>query len=105
MSKKLHKTDKGIEQAASFLSGLASINRLHLLCCIADGEKNVTELIQETGIAQTSVSQHLNKLKEEGIVTFRREHRTLYYRIIHPLTFEIMQLLHAHYCTKKGHKK
>ena len=37
------------------------------------GEKNVTALIAATGIAQTSMSQHLARLKEEGIVAVRRD--------------------------------
>lgn len=95
--------DKAI-QAAAFLGGLANPHRLRILCQLADGEKNVTQLIEETGIAQTSMSQHLNKLKDEGIVSFRREHRTLYYFITNPMALEIMGVMYQHYCKKKGNK-
>lgn len=101
----LEKMDENADMAAGFLGGLASPHRLRILCCLADGEKSVSDLIGETGIAQTSMSQHLNKLKEEGIVSFRREHRTLFYAISHPLALEIMGVLYEHYCKKKGRKK
>lgn len=100
----LEKMNQNAEKAAAFLGGLASPHRLRILCQLADGEKNVTSLIEATGLAQTSMSQHLNKLKDEGIVSFRREHRTLYYSITHPLALQVMQTLYEHYCRKKGRK-
>jgi ArsR family transcriptional regulator len=44
------------------------------------------------------MSQHLSKLKTEGIVEFRREHRTLYYSIGQPVVTEIMTTLYEHFC-------
>ncbi len=86
------------EKVSNFLKGLASPHRLLILCLLAEGEKNVSTLIEETGIPQTSMSQHLSKLKDEGIVSFRREHRTLYYFINHEAAKDIMNVLHAHFC-------
>lgn len=96
--------DDNAVNAAAFLGGLANPHRLRILCQLADGEKNVTQLIEQTGLAQTSMSQHLNKLKDEGIVSFRREHRTLYYFITNPMALEIMGVMYEHYCKKKGRK-
>ena len=88
-------------RAAGFLKGLANADRLQVLCLLAGGEKSVSALIEGTGIARTSMSQHLLKLKEEGIVTFRRDHRTLYYSILDAAALEIMQVLYHHFCEKK----
>lgn len=88
-------------QVANYLKGLASPQRLMILCTLADGEKSVTDLVEVTGFAQSSVSQHLSKLKEEGIVTFKRDHRTLYYRLSSPLTQNIMALLYKEFCQHK----
>ena len=85
-------------RAAEFLKGLASSHRLLILCQLVEGEKKVSDLINATGIAQTSMSQHLAKLKAEGIVTFRRDHRTLFYRICNDAAGDIMQILHRHFC-------
>jgi ArsR family transcriptional regulator len=94
--------DNNAGRAAAFLGGLASPHRLRILCQLTCGEKSVSQLIEETGIAQTSMSQHLNKLKDEGIVSFRREHRVLYYSISNPMALEIMGVMYEHFCNKKG---
>jgi ArsR family transcriptional regulator, virulence genes transcriptional regulator len=87
-------------ECANFLKGLASPHRLLILCALSKGRRSVTDLIKETGIAQTSMSQHLAKLKDEGIVDFDREHRMLFYFIDHPATMEIMTVLYSHFCER-----
>lgn len=89
------------ETVAGFLKGLANPQRLLVLCALAQGERSVGELIAQTRIAPTSMSQHLAKLKAEGIVDFRREHRTLHYFIAHPAVMEVMAVLYAHFCEEK----
>lgn len=84
--------------AATFLSGLANEHRLLVLCQLLEGERNVTSLIEATNIPQTSMSQHLAKLKKEGIVDFRRDHRALYYFIKDPAVIEIMKVLYERFC-------
>lgn len=96
-------TEAMAEQAgevADFLKGLASPHRLLILCALSKGERSVSELMAQTGIAQTSMSQHLAKLKAENIVDFRREHRVLKYYIDHPAVMEIMAVLYVHFCGK-----
>ena len=90
--------EKNAGAAASYLKALASPHRLLILCQLVEGEKNVSELIALTGLAQTSMSQHLLKLKEEGIVDFRRDHRTLYYCITSDMALRIMQIMHDEFC-------
>jgi DNA-binding transcriptional ArsR family regulator len=106
MNLKTKKSNTKIQNAdnvSDFLKGLANRDRLMVLCELAAGEKSVTELIGATGIAQTSMSQHLLKLRNEEIVTFRREHRTLYYSISHEAARDIMRVLYKHFC-KENHK-
>jgi len=103
---KLEKIDMSIMEeragrASAFLKGIASPHRLMILCQLVEGEKSVTELIEATDIAQTSMSQHLSKLRQEGLVTYRREHRTLYYRIDNPAVLNIMSVLYEEFC-KEG---
>jgi DNA-binding transcriptional ArsR family regulator len=86
------------EAVAAFLKGFANAHRLAVLCCLMHEEKNVTQLIAETGISQTSMSQHLARLRAEGIVAVRRDHRSLYYRIDHPAVLELMPVLYRHFC-------
>lgn len=86
------------EAVAGFLKGLANPQRLAILCRLAAGEQSVGALVAATGIAQTSMSQHLARLRDQRIVAVRRDHRTLYYRIDHPATVELMQALYRHFC-------
>ena len=87
-------------EAAQFLKGLASSHRLMILCQLAEGEKSVSTLIEATGLAQTSMSQHLSKLRQEGLVEYRRDHRTLYYAIVHPAVLRVMRVMHEEFCEK-----
>lgn len=90
--------DEKALKAANFLKGIASQHRLLILCQLAEGEKSVTELIEATAMPQTSMSQHLSKLKEEEIVSFRRDHRTLYYSIDNDAVLKIMDVLYHEFC-------
>lgn len=89
------------DAAASFLKGLASPHRMAILFHLSGGgEMSVGALIEATGISATSMSQHLAKLKEEGLVEFRREHRTLYYSIKDRAVYDIMAVLYGKFFRK-----
>lgn len=90
-----------VDAATNFLKGLASPHRLLILCQLVESEKSVGALIEATGLAQTSMSQHLLKLRKEGIVTYRREHRTLHYRITHAAVQDVIGVLHKHFCNER----
>lgn len=104
MTKAMKEMEAKADKAAAFLGGLASPHRLKILCQLVDGEKSVTQLIGATGLAQTSMSQHLTRLKDEGIVTFRREHRTLLYSISNPIVLDIMAVMYGYFCKEKKSK-
>ncbi len=93
---------KKSEQAANFLKALANKHRLMILCQLADGEKSVTDIMEATGISQTSMSQHLSKLKREGLVVFKRDHRTLFYSINNGAISGIMEILYKEFCDKSN---
>ena len=88
------------QDAAAFLKGLANPDRLRILCRLVERPRCVGDLIAATGVAPTSMSQHLAKLRAEGIVSVARDHRTLTYSIAHPATLAVMQALHDHFCAK-----
>ncbi|GEO00412.1 transcriptional regulator [Novosphingobium sediminis] len=68
-------------EVAAFLKVVANPQRLLLLCRLREGEASVTELIGLCDLSQSSVSQHLAKMREGGLVQTRRENTTIYYRI------------------------
>lgn len=59
--------------------------RLLMLCRMDEGEVSVTELVELTGLSQSSVSQHLAMLRDEAVVGIRGEAQTRYYRLIDPI--------------------
>ena len=86
-------------QVAEILQTLANGRRLFVLCLLQNlGEANVTTLAACARLSQSALSQHLAKLRAEGLVTFRREGQTLWYRIADPRVEELMATLHRLFC-------
>ena len=84
---------------ADVLRALANERRLQILCVLmALGEANVGTLVAKVGIGQSALSQHLAKMRDEGIVAFRRESQTLWYRVADPRIGELMATLDRLYC-------
>lgn len=67
--------------------------RLLMLCRMDEGEVSVSELVAITGLSQSSVSQHLAMLREEGAVTTRGEAQTRYYSLADPIVRGIIHAL------------
>lgn len=88
-----------VERAAQMLRLLANERRLLILCQLAiHGECTVGALTAEVGLSQSALSQHLARMREEGLVAFRREAQTLHYRIADPNAARILALLKDIYC-------
>jgi ArsR family transcriptional regulator len=86
-------------QVAETLRALANERRLLLLCRLVEtGEATVTSLADAVGLSQSALSQHLSKMRSEGLVTFRRDGQTLWYRIADPRIEELLATLHGLYC-------
>jgi len=69
------------KRASDFLKALAHESRLMMLCILAEGEKSVSELEQELGLRQPTVSQQLARLRADGLVATRRDGKTVYYSV------------------------
>ncbi len=86
-------------QVAEILQTLANGRRLFVLCQLQElGEANVTTLAAAARLSQSALSQHLAKLRAEGLVAFRREGQTLWYRIADPRVEELLATLHRLFC-------
>ena len=95
-------TDRLVEQsaaAANFLRSLANEQRLLILCHLAaDGELSVSALGERIRLSQSALSQHLAKLRDEGIVAFRREAQAVFYHIADDKAARLLGVLHDIYC-------
>ena len=74
-------SDAALELVADRFRALGEPNRLRLIRALAGGERNVSELIKATGLAQANVSRHLGVLTDAGILGRRKEGLSAYYHI------------------------
>lgn len=79
--------------AARMLKLLASEQRLLILCKLIEGESSVSDLAAHVGLAQSATSQHLAKMRAEGLVATRRDAQTIYYRLDDPAAMRVLDTL------------
>ncbi|MES2756946.1 MAG: metalloregulator ArsR/SmtB family transcription factor [Pseudomonadota bacterium] len=87
-------------QACGLLKVLANPDRLLLLCQLTQGPLCVSELETMLGIQQPTLSQQLGVLRDEALVTTRREGKQIYYSIASDEAMAVMQVLYRLYCEK-----
>jgi DNA-binding transcriptional ArsR family regulator len=75
------------------LKVLSELSRLQVLCALKEGRKNVTEIIQETGLGQANVSKHLKILTQAGIIQRQPQGITVYYAITDLMIFDLCELV------------
>lgn len=84
---------------ADLLKAVANEHRLLILCLLAtEDEMSVSAIIERVGLSQSGLSQHLAKLREEGLVGTRRQAQTIFYHIADPRVATLMATLHDLYC-------
>jgi len=86
------------EQAARFLKSLAHRDRLRVLCGLLEGELTVGQIEAQVGVSQSATSQHLARLKDEGILKARREGRQIFYSITDPTVRGLVEILYQKFC-------
>ncbi len=89
-------------EAEAFLRSLASRHRLMILCCLLEGELAAGDLVRRLGLSQSNLSQHLARLREEGLAATRREGTAIYYRIGSERVRPVLAELHRLFCAEPG---
>ena len=85
--------------AAALMKALANEHRLLILChLISEGEMPVGRLVETVGLSQSALSQHLARLRIEGLVEFRRDAQTLHSRVADPRAAQVLELLRDLFC-------
>lgn len=96
----LLKMTASADQAAALLRSLGNERRLLILCTlIGAGESSAGELAQAVGLSPSATSQHLARMREEGMLKSRREAQSIIYRIADPKLERIVALLKDIYCS------
>lgn len=94
----MEKVIENATQASTFLKAISHEGRLMILCHLASGEKTVTELEDLLSARQAAVSQQLSRLRSEGLVTPRREGKTIYYSLTDHRPKAIMEVVYDLFC-------
>jgi len=86
------------KKAAQLLKALSNDHRLMILCLLIEQEMSVSQLNEVIEIGQSPLSQHLARLREEGLVKTRKESQTVYYSIDSAEASKVIETLHSIYC-------
>lgn len=86
------------DQAAALLKALAHPARLMVLCALAQGERSVGALNAGVPLTQSALSQHLARLRAQGLVLTRRDRQQIHYRLAPGPASKVVALLHAEFC-------
>lgn len=87
---------------AALLKALGNQRRLMVMCKLAEhGEMRVGDLADDVGLSQSALSQHLAKMRAEGLLAYRREGQSLWYRIADPRCETLLATLYQLYCTEE----
>jgi DNA-binding transcriptional ArsR family regulator len=84
--------------ACRLMKVLSNPDRLLILCQLSQGEHSVGELESLLGIVQPTLSQQLAVLREEALVSTRREGKNIFYLLDSPKALAVMQVLYAQFC-------
>lgn len=86
-------SDEAFEMLGEQFKAFSEPMRLKLVYTLMDGEKTVSELVEETGGLQANVSKHLRMLLEAGVVERRKQGLNSYYRIADDSIYELCDLM------------
>ncbi len=95
----IKKMQQAAEQACVLMKTLSHPDRLMVLCQLKEGEKSVGEIAKMVGIAQSPLSQHLSKMRLQGIVKNRRSAQSIFYSLANEEVERIIDLLYSMYCS------
>jgi len=89
-------------RASSLMKTLGHKDRLMILCHLANGEKSVGHIADLLEISQSPLSQHLSRMRKEGLVETRREAQTIYYSLKSGEASRIVEVLYELFCAPEG---
>ncbi|MEM6512064.1 MAG: metalloregulator ArsR/SmtB family transcription factor [Pseudomonadota bacterium] len=97
-SARLDTMNQSADRASALMKTLGHKGRLLILCQLATGEKSVGELSRLLDIPQSPLSQHLSRMRSEGLVEPRRDAQTVYYSLTSGEVRAIIECLYELYC-------
>jgi len=90
-------------RACGLMKVLANPDRLLILCQLSQGERRVGELEEMLRIVQPTLSQQLSVLRDEELVSTRRDGKNIYYQLTSRAALAVIGVLYAEFCDPAGH--
>jgi ArsR family transcriptional regulator len=99
MADKLLYKDKDIQVAANALKAIAHPLRLKILCVLGNQEISVQDIGEQVGTSQSNISQHLQILRDRGVLETRKESNRVFYRVSDLRTLKLIGLMREVFCS------
>ncbi len=94
--KRLH---EAAGRASALLKTLGHPGRLMVLCYLVEGERSVGDLADDLDMSQSSLSQHLARMRSEGLVTTRRDSQNVFYSVTDGDVRSLIQAMYRIFCS------
>ena len=98
----LNQMAQSATRASALMKTLGHKDRLMILCHLAAGEKSVGQIADLLEIPQSPLSQHLSRMRKEGLVDTRREAQTIFYSLKSGEASRIVEVLYELFCAPEG---
>ncbi len=90
--------DDQIDAMSKLLKSMSHPIRLKILCLLQDSEMSVGDIREQVKTTNANVSQHLNILRSQGIIDYRKDANFIYNRIADPRIVQLMQTMQVLFC-------
>jgi DNA-binding transcriptional ArsR family regulator len=98
----LEQMQAAAREACGLLKVLSNPDRLLILCYLSQGEVRVGELEEALGIVQPTLSQQLTVLREQQLVTTRRDGKNIYYSLASSQALAVIETLYQQFCRRQA---
>lgn len=85
-----------LERMENLLKVAGDFTRLKILYAIMDGEKSVGEIQEEAGVSQSLASHQLKVLKEENLLSMRKDGTKVYYVLADDHVRDLLKVVYDH---------
>ncbi len=90
--------DEQIDAMSKLLKSMSHPIRLKILCLLQDKELSVGEIRDQVKTTNANVSQHLNILRSQGIIDYRKDANFIYNKITDNRILELIQKMRILFC-------
>jgi ArsR family transcriptional regulator len=91
-----------IKEASAALKAMAHPLRLKILCLVGQSEWMVQDIVEAVGTSQSNISQHLAKMRDQGLLASRKVANKVFYRIDDPRIIKMISMMREVFCSVPG---